>query len=209
MLSFPLPVAEFLDLLPVVSIAIDLTEGTESDADGNGVIYPVDVADRFWRGSVTVASVDPDAIEIAIGRVRVIQSARASFLLSLPHYAGSRGGKGPAAGLIAGRNGPRRVRLQIGSATVGAGDLLSFTDDFGRVQMHQLAEGGAGGADGLTGWLDIEPPLRDGAVGHAIELQAPVIAARYVPRSLKRTPPDLENGGGFTFDFFQDLRANV
>ncbi len=216
--TFPLSLADFLDLLPINSLSLDNPEQVEVSGTGGGEILTAELGPRLWQG------------EIKLGRMTRFEAASAGALIDLVRGPG-RGFMvsdlvrlGPAydptgvfiAGFtpqIAALNGDN-CRLKISGLprryVLSRGDKLAFAYSAAptRYALHRIASLSVTADEaGLTDWIEVTPNIRTGAaVTDAISLVRPSCKAVLIPMSsttgtAKRTITD-----GASFKFIQTLR---
>lgn len=194
LLTFPLPLSGFFDLLPVARCRLDLPEIADVSRTSGGEILTADLATALWRGKLDLAAMLHDEASAIRPLINLLRRPGASFLVSDLTRPWPR--MDPQGLLLAGAT---PVILAIGGSgrelslsglpawyPVSAGDLLSFSYGSSptRYALHEVVSGGQAGVTGQTGLIEVTPPIRPGAAaGAAIQLVWPRCKAVLVPGS--------------------------
>lgn len=205
-LTFPLSLAAFFSDLALVDVTFSLTESYETSETGGGEILRSSYGPRLWQGTVTLDTwphVDAERIN---ARVETLFDARASFLVFPPHMQTALGD----VTLSDQRNG-REIRLSglASGQKVEQGQYLSFTYGSNPVRyaLHRVLEDKSPDATGLTGWFEVSPAVRPGALnGTAVTLDKPVCKAIAVPGSYSPPSHRAVVSSGASFSWRQTLR---
>lgn len=194
--TFPLSIAQFMDLLPVQEMTFDIPEAVEMSETGAGEILMADLGTRLWQGQITLGDMTPDEAADAISMIDLLRGAGASFFC---HDTGRPGPRLDLDGSILGAAQPvlnavnanaREIRL----SGLPAGyqlrryDSIAFTYGANplRYARHRIVRGDDADGTGLTGWLEVVPPIRPGwTLGSPVELIQPACKAVIVPKSVQ------------------------
>ena len=174
-LTFPLPITQFFNLLPIEQISFDCPEQNQESQTGKGERMSAELAPMLWTAEIKLgpmmmaetAQIDTllDVLRAA-GRMFFAYDPRRRFPLADP--TGSI--LGAAAPVIASM--PNARDLTISGLPAGyqlsAGDYLAF-DYGGRRALHRLVSGGVASVGGVTPVMEVTPAIRPGAA-----LSAPV-----------------------------------
>jgi hypothetical protein len=228
-LTFPLSTATFADLLRPLESTFDLVQPSQVSGTGGGEIISVANAPAYWTGAMTTAL--PKGAEAHRMRALfdVLRQPARPFLMYLKGKFGpqndptgsicahrsmviaaletSRLRIGPAAGQPAQRGFPPELQLL-------PGDMIGFRYGSNplRYALHRVAPAAAWygtAGSGLSVWIDVEPPIRPGAVvGAAVALVKAPCKALAVPGSI--SGGESRYGGGawspIQFTWRQTLR---
>ncbi|QYK42870.1 MAG: hypothetical protein KF887_07140 [Paracoccaceae bacterium] len=197
-LTFPLPLADFLDLLPVAGVSFDLGEAMQSDETGGGELLVAELGARLWEGRVVLGAMDYREAQDAAALIDLIRAPGRSFLLADLRRRGP--ASDPAGTVLSAFNpfGPTRLaNTQSGgreivltglpaSFVLSRGDRLAF--DYGspaRCAWHRIVTGNTADSFGdSTGWMEVVPPIRPGVTGTpTVTLLRPALRAVYRPGS--------------------------
>lgn len=211
--SYPIPLADFLDGLPIRSVVFDLADKRGTTGLGSGEIQDYEIAPRLWTGTVTVGANRTHTIRQVAAKVRRLQGVGATFLVSdqsalTPYSGDALGGSTPTVHTLDSNNRDLRVQGLPAGYTLQLGDLLTIVQS-NHLALHQVMTGTVtADGTGLTPLFEVTPHIRPGAaVGDAVKLAPAYCKAMIVPSSVK--PAQHNPGkvsGGVQFDFVQVLR---
>lgn len=206
-LTFPLPLADFMEDLAVVSTTFELSEAVETSETGGGEILRSSYGPRLWGGTITLNTRYHADAERLLARVRRLFAADASFLVFPPHMRRLL----VAPGTINAQRNNREMRvagLEAGQQIL-QGEFVSFTYGTNPVRraLHQLAEDATADGAGLTGWVEVIPAIRPGASnGATVTLAKPQCKAIAIPGSLSESVHSPVTSSGCSFSWRQTLR---
>lgn len=190
-LAFPLPVEAFALRLPVSEVAFDIEAQQEVTGLASGAFLRADVGPKLWVGEMRLRSLGRAQADALAALIAVLQRPGASFLACDPRYDGPQADPGAmvlhghAPEILALDPADRRI-LSLAGLPAGyvlrRGDLLSFPYAVGSlalIALHRVvATEIVADADGETGWIEVVPHVRAGAVaGAAVELRRPACKA--------------------------------
>lgn len=215
-LTFPLTLAQFVDLLPVASCRFDLGEALQTDETGGGEMLTSVLGARLWAGRYAMAPMTLDEATAAQGLIDLMRAPGAAFDATDLRQRGPRGdpagtGLGGFAPVITATQSAGR-EITIGAAPPGyvlaRGDLLAFGYGIGatRRALHRVVTGGTAGVGGTTGWIEVVPAVRAGWPAAApVTLVRPTCKATLLPQSFE--PGEWSNRlvTGLSFRFTQTL----
>ena len=193
-LTFPLTLAQFFDLLPISSVRFEPTEATEISETTDGVLLPADLGVALWQGTFLLSDVlHEEALEIS-PLINLLRRAGASFLVTDPRRPWPRldpQGAGIASSspkLMSIAANRREISLQglPPGYRLSRGDLVSFTYGSNplRYALHELVAPAIANASGNTALVEVSPPVRPGvSVDADIRLVNPVCKASLVPKT--------------------------
>ncbi|MBC7156492.1 MAG: hypothetical protein H5U20_03135 [Rhodobacteraceae bacterium] len=215
-LTFPVPLADFWDKLPIgPSAPLFLRSAVRADEDDTGVVLPSGIGFSGWRGEARVARLRNDATVAAL--VDVLRITGGSFLAyekSRPAPAADPTGAGlsgfsPQVTAFAANNREITLGGLPAGYVLSPGDFIGWTyaSNPTRRALHRFVLGGAANGSGVTASLEVVPHVRPGAV-------APVAAVLVKPSAAFVILSESHNPGnrgvvtttGLAFDFAQTLR---
>ncbi|MDK3072773.1 hypothetical protein QO034_06595 [Sedimentitalea sp. JM2-8] len=214
-LSFPLPLSEFLDTLPVSRVTFRLEQAVTSSETGGGEVIRHARGARLWGGEI-VLDRDYHAVWAAIeARIALLEEPGASFLITdtrLPGPIADPDGSilGAAAVQILSVNAnSRELRLKglPPGYAISQGDMLSFSYGSNPVRraLHRVVTGAVANGSGNTPNFEVTPFIRPGAaVDAAVTLVAPVCKAVLASADIGASRAAISDGG--TFAWRQTLR---
>jgi len=216
LLAYPLPLAEFADILPVAELSFQLPEAVSQSRTLRGEQLSAEVGDRLWQGRVTLGRLtrgEAGRAEVLIDVVR--QNSARSFLIYDRFRANPRSDPagtllGAAAVSILALGADARLMALAGlpaGYTLSAGDHLSFA--YGALQaLHRVVATTvtANGA-GQTPMFEVIPAIRPGALpGAAVQLRRACCKAVVVAGSVEEAVRRSTISEGLAFDWVQSLR---
>lgn len=216
-LAFPLALAEFWDLLPISTLAMDCAPQLEASGTGAGQQLTRELAPALWRGTVTLGRVTPAEAADAMALVDLARQSGASFLacdLMRPYPSLDPDGAvlGPATVTVQSIGATRRDLRLTGlppNYQLRRGDLVGVTWGAAplRYGLHRIVVAASADATGLTGWCEVAPALPSALVpGAAATLARPPVKAMMVPGSVRAGTLRRGLVEGAAFDFIQTLR---
>lgn len=215
--TFPLSLAAFWDLLPIRSFAMECPENSVTSITGGGEVIRSTLAPQLWRGSVELAPrYHGEAAQIA-ALLDLIQRPGASFLAYDPRL------KGPQDDLdgstlasntvqIASLNADNR-RLALkglpASYVLTRGDYLAFTSGSANLRaLHRVVPATVtADSAGVTAQFEVTPIVRAGAaIDDVVTLVKAPLKAVLVPGSLSTGSGQRTVTSGMSFEFVQTLK---
>ena len=217
MYTFPLPHNHFMDALPIERMTFDLPEAVEMSETGGGEILTSALGTRLWQGEVTLGKMTPTEAAWALAQIDAARQIGGSVMI----YDVSR----PAP-----RNDLTGVKLGVASPTLSAVashrreirltglpsgyqlwryDYLAFAYGANptRFALHRSVDATTASAEGLTGWLEVVPPIRPGfTIGAPVTLMRASCKAIIVPGSVQPGRRAHTMTEGASFKFIQTLR---
>lgn len=217
-LSFPLSLANFLDLLPVARSPFDPGEALQMDETGGGELVTSANGERLWSGQLVLDGLTYPEAAAATALLSLVRAAGRPFLVTDLRRLGPAADPwgtilGAATPVISGvQTGGRELRIDGLPAgyVLSRGDYLGFGygPSSGRRALHQVVTGGAASGAGLSPWLEVVPEVRAGwAAAAPVTLLRPACKAIYVPGSW--SPGESARGTvtGMSIRFMQTLVA--
>ena len=167
--TFPVPIAQFFNLLPVEEIMFDSPEQNQESQTGKGERISAELAPMLWTAEVKLGvMLMAEAVQFEAlldilrptGRTFFAYDVRRRFPMADP--TGSI--LGASAPVIASLPNAREMTISGLPAgyVVSIGDYLSF-DYGGRRALHRLVSGAVASAGGVTPVFEITPMIRPGA----------------------------------------------
>lgn len=191
-LTFPLALAQFFDLLPISACRIDMPDTVDVGETQGGELVTADIGEALWAGQIDMDEVLHAEAATVRPLINLLRRASTSFLVSDATRPWPR--LDPNGTIIAGSNptilaiGGTDREISLAGLPVGyqisRGDLVSFTyaSNPTRYALHEFVGSGAANASGQTALLEVTPPIRSGAVaGAAVQLVWPRCKARFEP----------------------------
>lgn len=214
--TFPLPLEDFFEGLPIQSFNSDLGEAMEANQTGAGEITTADLGPRLWRNDITIRVGYYADIERVKAKLNILRQANRSLLVhSMPFMYPQYDPDGSILGasvvsldfvspnnrevILAGL--PENYELTVG-------DFISFTYGSNpiRYAMHQVVKGKVATALG-TALIELSPFIRPGYVlGQTVRLIKPVYKAVVVPGSTKTGESSGQMTNGIQFSLVQTFR---
>lgn len=193
-LTFPLALADFFDLLPVSKLTLDLPETLDVQRTAGGELLAADLGAALWSGKIDLAVMTHEEAAAVRPLINVLRRAGTSFLVSDLTRPWPR--HDPDGMVIGAWSGSPQLASIGGSGReislsglpphypLSRGDLISWTYGSGplRYALHELVGSVQADATGVTGLVEINPPVRPGAAaGDPVTLRYPRCKARLVP----------------------------
>lgn len=216
-ITFPLALADFMDLLSVARVTMSPRESVLLSTTRGGEVLRSDIGARLWGGRIVVAPATRAQMDQQVALAEALLEAQGSFMVA------RRSRHGPQAdptGAILGAAVPvisavsiDRRDLSLTGLPAGyvltRGDLLSFAYGASPVRhaLHRVLTTRSATAGGAITALAVTPVVRPGVnAGTPVTLVRPACKAVIVPETFD---PDAEGGSlteGFSFDWRQTLR---
>jgi len=215
-LTYPLALATFADVLPIASLTFHLPEQVIMSRTGKGEQLTADVGERLWQG------------RIMLGRITRSEAARPEVLIDLIRQAGrsfliydryrTNPGADPTGSILGSSSvtilalgGDAREMSLAGlpvGYTLSAGDYLSFAYGSGLQALHRVvATTVVADGSGETVLFEVTPALRPGATpGAAVALKKAFCKAVAVAGSIEAANRYSTMTEGLAFDWVQTLR---
>lgn len=217
-LTFPLPLEQFFDLLPIASLYLDLPESVSVSRTRGGELLQAETGTRLWEGEVRLGLMTAAEAAAVLPLLNLLRGAGRSFMLADPARpfprldpAGVQLGAVPVQ--LAWVEPDRRDITLSGLPTgyrLSRRDLLGFAygADPVRHALHEVVSASGTAASDGTVSIEVSPPIRPGAgTGTAVTLRRPSCKAIIVPGSFRAGSS--RNGGlveGLSFRVQQTLR---
>ena len=215
-LTFPLPIADWMDRLNVEDVTFDAPPQVEMSQTGGGEYLVRQLAPTLWRGTVTTRNMRLGCGSARAALLAALQQPGASFMVYNKRRPTPQ--DDPTGSVIAGSsvtinsvlsNGDVRFAGLPANYQLRAGDYFSF--DYGsnpvRKALHQLLQDTRAGAGGQSVYAAVHPPIRPGWSGAAvIRFNRPVCKAVIVPGSVSETGFSGLAVAGLSFRWQQTLR---
>lgn len=215
--SFPLPAAQFMDILPIELMTFDLPEVVEISRTAGGDVMAAELGTRLWRGEVRLGPMTVDEEAEVTAMIDVLRRAAGSFLC---YDARRPWPRADFQGLALAGHAPTlaSVAANAREVTLGGlpagyqiqrGDMLGFSYASAptRYAVHRAASPAAAQGNGITTLFEVSPSLRPGwAIGAAITLIRPTCKAIILPGSYDAGQRKRTTTTGVAFKFLQTLR---
>ena len=204
--NFPVDLREYLGgCAQIEQQMFYLGEGrTVQNQTAGGEILNAGGAARLWRGSVLLYPQSYHRARAIHARLHMLAGAGACFWIGDAMHRGA-----PLTATVRAFNTTLRniVTLQglPAGAVISDGDYLSF-DYSGRRALHQVVGGGTANASGITGNIEVVPPIRAmSAAGWAVTVGPGKCLAKMNPGSLKIGASGRVATTGASFEWTQTL----
>lgn len=215
--TFPLPLADFFDGLPITQFAPQLSEALEYSQTGAGEILTADLGPRLWTNKVTIRTGYYAEIEAIKAKLNLLRQAGRSLLvhsmpLKAPQYDPTGSILGASVVTLAAVDANNREIDLAGlpeGYTLQPGDFLSFTYGSSptRYAMHQVVNTKVATALGAITDLEVVPFINPGyALGATITLIKPTYKAVYMPGSFDPGTSAARMTEGVSFSVIQTFR---
>lgn len=214
-LSWPLPLDDFFDTLPIQRVTFQLANAATTSETGNGEIISHRRGARLWGGKI-VLDKDYHSVWAAIeARLSLLEEPGASLLLwdvRLPGPIADRdhsllGAALPKIGSLNSNNRELTLKGLPTGYALSQGDLIGFTYGSNpiRYACHRVVTGGIANAFGVTPEIELTPFIRPGAqVDAAVTLGDPVLKAKITSAEYGNSRSIISEGG--TINWTQTLR---
>lgn len=215
--SFPLSLAQFMDILPIREMTFDLPETMELSETGGGEVLAADLGTRLWQGEIQLGDMTADEAAEALAMLDVLRRAAGSFMVHDKRRPAPRSDlngaalSGFAVKLASVSGNTREVTL----SGLPAGfqllrhDYLAFSYGTNptRYALHRIASPATANGSGVTGLFEVSPNIRPGWVANAaVSLVKPACKARILPGSVNPGRHRHTMTAGVSFRFQQTLR---
>lgn len=218
-LTFPLALADFFDLLPISRCAMEIPEALDIAETENGELITADFGTALWSGQIDLTTVLQQEAAALRPLLNVLRRGGTSFFVADATRPWPRL---DPKGLVLSSSASVPSILAIGGTSrelsltglpawypISRGDLISFSYGASptRYGLHEFVGAGSANQSGQTGLLEVTPPLRAGvAGGTAVQLVWPSCKARLVPGSLDTGTSKNTITSDMTFRWRQTLR---
>jgi len=218
LLTFPLGLAEFFDLLPIGQASCDLTEALDVAQTGGGEVLKADLGPMLWSGQIDLALMEHHEAAPLRPLLNLLRRAGASFMVADPSRPWPR--RDPGGVVLAASPGTPAILAVGGSMRelslkglpawyqISRGDLVSFA--YGgsptRFALHEFVGEAQAAANGQTALIEVNPPIRPGAAADtAVQLIWPRCKAVLQPGATAGTSKNTITGDA-SFAWTQTLR---
>lgn len=216
-ISYPLSLAQFLDLLSVSRVTMSPGEAVIQSTTRGGEVLRSDLGTRLWQGRVIVAPGTRAEMDQQVALAEALLEAGGSFMVARRSRIGPQADPtgtilGASSVTISAISSDRRDLTLAGlpaAYTLTRGDLLSFTYGTAPVRnaLHRVLSTRTANGSGVMTQLAVTPLIRPGAaVGNPVTLVRPACKAVIVPSSFNPESEGRDLTEGFSFDWRQTLR---
>lgn len=217
LLTFPVPFANFGQLLPILTVDWNLETFQETSMSGDGETLAADLARPLWRGDVTLKPQLVTEARALMAQFDALDGAIETFYLSNPLGWWPKmdpggvfyGSSTPAIGTIAAN------KKQIAFKNLPIGYVLSPGDMFhveyggggARRGLFRLREGATVSALGTTASIEFRPHISASALPNdVVSFAHPAAKVKLIPGSLDKKQVR-NNKEQITFSVRQTLQA--
>lgn len=218
LLTFPLPLSDFFDLLPIEQATCDLTEALDIAQTGGGEVLAADLGPMLWAGQIDLGIMTQAEAAAVRPLIGLLRRPAASFFVADPTRPWPRFDPG---GVILAASAGTTAILAVGGSMreislkglpawyqISRGDLISFEYGSGptRYALHEFIGSAQAGSNGQTALIEVNPPIRPGAAADtAVQLLWPRCKARLQPGAVTGTSKNTITGDA-SFAWTQTLR---
>lgn len=179
----------------------DLTRGGEVIATGGNP--------RLWYGTYTLAANSHEAQRGVMALLRSISDENSYVLIGDPTFEGF--SITTARLHSVNSDDTSLIRISgIDTRRFTIGDYIGFAYGAGRRAFHQIAQNQGAPASGVTPWMKVVPPLREGYVADGstvVTTLFPRLAAKIVPGTISGGDANGGASEGVSFDWIQTLEV--
>jgi hypothetical protein len=192
LLTFPLSLAAFFDLLPIGAFRIAPQEAVELSETAGGEVLSADIGTSLWTGEIDLSLVTHAEAGDVTPLLNRLRRPGATFLCADPTRPWPR--QDPNGTILGAATpqilavGASMLELSFSGLPSGyvlsRGDRVSFTylSNPTRYAHHELVAGAVANGSGQTGLIEVTPPIKPGAAaGAAVQLVWPRLKARLIP----------------------------
>lgn len=214
--SFPLTLAQFMDLLPIAEMTFDMPEAVEISETGAGEALAADLGARLWTGEIRLDAMSNDEEAVVSAMLDVLRRAGASFRCydarrprPRDDLAGTKlGGATPTLTAVSASTREIQISGLPAAYRIQRGDMIGWTygSDPTRFALHRAASDVTASAGGVASLIEVSPNVRDGwTAGAAVTLYRPVCKAIVIPGSVQPGRRRSTITTGMSFRFRQTL----
>lgn len=215
--TFPMPITDFFDNMPITVSTFDLGESLEYNKTGAGEALTADLSERLWKMDCELVPDYHHEMDGARALLDVLGYAGRSLIAYPPYYYGPKEDKD---GAILGASSVTLTavasnRRDITLSGLPAGYVLSRGDYFGyqygsnpvRYAFHRLARGGTANGSGAAIGLESSSFIQPGyALPAAVKLIKPQLKMVLVPGSVDSGSSRSRITAGVKFSLVQTFR---
>lgn len=217
LLTFPLTLDEFYHLLPVGVAKLAPGEALEINETGSGEILTADTGTALWSGQLDMGTMTHAEAAAVAPLLNLLRRSGSSFLVSDPTRPWPRldpmgaflGTATPVIRAVGASLRELSVQGLPAGYPLSRGDLISFSYGASptRHALHELVGSAVADGAGETGMIEVNPPLRPGAVaGLGLQLLWPRCKARLLPGSAETGTSRHRITSEMSFRWTQTLR---
>jgi hypothetical protein len=217
LLTFPLSLAQFFDLLPIGAFRMAPQDAVEQNETAGGEVLSADIGTPLWTGEIDLSLVTHAEAGDVTPLINVLRRPGTSFLCSDPTRPWPRLDPN---GTILGAANPQILAVGASmrelsfsglpaSYALSRGDRVSFTylSNPTRYAHHELVAGAVANGSGQTGLIEVTPPIKPGAAaGTAVQFVWPRLKARLIPGTVDLGQSRQTITDQMTFGWTQTLR---
>ena len=208
--TFPVDLAAYLGgCARMDQQSFDLGEGLSvQNRTAGGEVLRSGGAARLWRGTLTLFALRHADARALHAKLHVLRAAGASFYIGDRTRTGSLVSCQINSSNFASAGDMVSLRALPAGYVVAAGDYVAW-EYSGRRALHQVVTGATANASGVTGNIEIVPPLRAApTVGGACWLGPAKCRAVMVPGGARVGVSNIVATTGAVIDWTQTLREN-
>ncbi len=209
-LTWPLPLTEFFNTLPVQRVTFQLANSVTHSETGYGEFIAHKRGARLWTGKI-ILDKDHHSVWAAIeARLALLEEPGASLLLwdlRMPGPIADRdksllGTAVPKIRSLASNNREMTLKGLPAGYVVSQGDLLGFTYGSNpiRYAFHRVVTGATASGLGITTDIEVQPFIRPGAaIDAVVTLGDPVLKAKVTGAEYGASRSTISEGGSLSW----------
>lgn len=175
LMTFPLGLTQFFDLLPIGKCTFDPTEALDLAETAGGEVLTADLGTALWSGQIDLALMEHHEAAPLRPLLNLLRRAGASFMVADATRPWPR--RDPGGVVLRASTGTPAI-LAVGGSwrelslkglppwyAISAGDLISFAYGSSptRFALHECVGDAQAAANGETPLIEVTPPIRPGA----------------------------------------------
>lgn len=213
--TFPLSIAQFMDLLPISEISFNAPAQQQIAQTAGGEIMSAELGPQLWRGQITLGRMTSDEARHPDVLLDLLAKGGRTFLAydtrhpapQLDPTGAILGAAAPTIHTLSANSRDMRLTDLPAAYKLKRGDYLAF-DYGGRRALHRVASTTvtADGA-GTTPLFEVIPMIRPGAlVGTGVTLVKAACRAKLIPGQIDHGRGKAWIAEGMSFQFIQTLK---
>lgn len=216
--TYPLPIEDFIEALPIKSISFDLSSAATSSQTEGGELISTDTGIRLWQGEVTLGRMTRPEARNAMALIDMAHAPAASFMiydttapypLNDPNGTNISGATPNIQTLYPDEAQLLQFKDFPAGYTLSVGDYVAFEygSDPVRFALHRFQTPVSAAQTGITAQVEVMPPLQPGAaIDMPVTVSRPSCKAKIIPGSVQTGRQDRFMRDGVSFRFVQTLR---
>lgn len=213
-LTFPKPLADLSEQLPIASARWRMRRHDEISGTGTSQILGINVADELWTARVQLHVVGTDEADQIAADIESLDGVQNTFLFSSPTRAFPQadpdgsilGANNPVINAIGVNNKSMKISGLAADYPLTKGDLMSFTwsADPVRHGFHRVVESVQADDTGLTSFFEVRPHFRPGTITTLpVRLISPFTRVMILPDTFQYGDEDGPVTRGMSFEVLE------